>query len=416
MKIITLLLFCLTTASLFSQSRIGFDTLVVNYRIQDVVDVTSYIPQIKGEINDIAKGRINTDLKGYFKAGIPLDSAAYVQQLLNEYGFSTVEELREWEESEFMANDEDEAFMITYLSEYLMNFTYSYQILPQGGRYQFFFESVLYDLRTGKKMGFDDFLCIEQDALISMMKKYGYRKEWQVDLSTPALKVPIDEYDQYLEENIQYIFDRNENADCIDFYFNEQDDELHLMFKFQCAGPYLADYGISLNCLQPFITYSEFKNKFKLWGKDIYSLIGYDYLTFGNEIAFENYTITNSGSGFLLPYDNIAGSNEFGIAICYSSSKAYYLFVKYQTVNDKRKSVITDILEIDKHKLSSNSLSEFCETVNGGDGEILALVKDTKGNPEYYTKVIKAWRANRKTGKFEPIKRNIVKRCSNETY
>ncbi|MBX7053195.1 MAG: hypothetical protein K1X54_14255 [Flavobacteriales bacterium] len=416
MKIITLLLFCFTTTSLFSQSRIGFDTLVVNYRIQDVVDITSYIPQIKGDINNMAKGRINADMKKYFKASIPLDSAAYVQELLNEYGLTTMEEFLEWKKSEFMADDDDESFKITYLSENLMNFTYSYQILPHGGRYQFFFESVLYDLQTGKKLEFDDFLTIERDSLISIFRKYGYRSEWQSDHDTPTLKVPIEENDAYVEDHIKYLFDQNGNSDCIDYYFTQKDNELQLMFKFQCAGPYLADYGISMIYLQPFITYSDFKNRYKLWGKDIYSLMGYDYLTLGNEIAFENYTITNSGSGFLLPYDNIAGWDEFGISICYSSSKAYYLFIKYQTVNDKRKSVITDILELDKHKLSSNSLNEFCETENGRDGEILALVKDTKGNPEYYTQVIKAWRANRKTGKFEPIKRNIVKRCSNETY
>lgn len=415
MKIVTFLILLLSSTFVFSQTKIEIDTIVVNYRIKDIVDITSHIPQIKGEINSVARDRINSDIKGYFMASIQIDSATYVSELLKEYGLSTIEEYLELDESEVMPNDEGEGFEITYLSENLLNFTYSYQNLPYRGRYQFFFNSILYDLRTGNKLNFDDFLSIEKDTLISIFRKNGYRIDWQTD-DIPFFIVPIDEYDEYVEENIKYLFDKNEDFSCIDFYFTEKDNELHLMFKFQCAGPFLQDYGICLSFLKPFIKYSEFKNRYKLWGSNIYSLIGYDYLILGNKIEFDEYTITNSGSGFLLSNDNSVGKDEYGIITCYSISKTYYLFIKYQTVNDKKNAIIIDILEIDKNELKGNKLTEFCETKNGSDTEIIALVKATKDNPEYYTKIIKAWRPNIKTGKFEIIKKNRIRRCGNESY
>jgi hypothetical protein len=328
---------------------------------------------------------------------------------------STIEEYIELEEEQ-MPNDEAESFEITYISQNLLNFTYSYQILPYRGRYQFFFNSAQYDLRTGNKLSFDDFLTIEKDTLISIFRKDGYRIEWQSEPDTPYLIVPIDQYDEYVEKNIKYLFEKEEDDSCIEFYFLEKESELHLMFKFQCAGPQLQDYGISLKYLKPYIKYSDFKNRFKLWDNNIYSLIGYDYLTLGNEIEFQEYTLTNSGSGFLLSNNNKVATDEFGIIFCHSSTKTYYLFIKYQKVNDKKKAIITDILEIDKNELTGNLFTEYCETKEGIDSEIIALVKDTKDNPEYHTKIIKAWRANRKTGKFESIKKNKISRCGNESY
>jgi|LakMenEpi03Oct11_1017367.scaffolds.fasta_scaffold00622_2 hypothetical protein len=415
MKFITFLILILSSTFVFSQTKIEIDTIEVNYRIKGVIEVTSQIPQIKGEINSIAKDKINSDIRKHFMASIQKDSAEYVSELLKEYELSTIEEYIELEEEQ-MPNDEAESFEITYISQNLLNFTYSYQILPYRGRYQFFFNSAQYDLRTGNKLSFDDFLTIEKDTLISIFRKDGYRIEWQSEPDTPYLIVPIDQYDEYVEKNIKYLFEKEEDDSCIEFYFLEKESELHLMFKFQCAGPQLQDYGISLKYLKPYIKYSDFKNRFKLWDNNIYSLIGYDYLTLGNEIEFQEYTLTNSGSGFLLSNNNKVATDEFGIIFCHSSTKTYYLFIKYQKVNDKKKAIITDILEIDKNELTGNLFTEYCETKEGIDSEIIALVKDTKDNPEYHTKIIKAWRANRKTGKFESIKKNKISRCGNESY
>ncbi len=416
MKIVTFLILLLSSTFVFSQTKIEIDTIEVNYRIKGVIEVTSQIPQIKGEINSVAKDKINSDIRKHFMASIQKDSAEYVSELLKEYELSTIEEYLELEKEEQMPNDETESFELTYISQNLLNFTYSYQILPYRGRYQFFFNSTQYDLRTGNKLCFDDFLTIERDTLLSIFRKDGYRIEWQSDPDTPFLIVPIDQYDEYVEKNIKYLFEKEEDDSCIEFYFLEKESELHLMFKFQCAGPQLQDYGISLKYLKPYIKYSDFKNRFKLWDNNINSLIGYDYLTLGNEIEFQEYTLTNSGSGFLLSNNNKVATDEFGIIFCHSSTKTYYLFIKYQTVNDKKKAIITDILEIDKNELTGNLFTEYCETKEGRDSEIIALVKDTKDNPEYHTKIIKAWRANRKTGKFESIKKNKIRRCGNESY
>lgn len=187
------------------------------------------------------------------------------------------------------------------------------------------------------------------------------------------------------------------------------------MFKFKCAGPFLLDYGLGFALLKPYIKYSEFKNRYKLWGRNIYALMGYDYLTIGDKIEFDAYSIENSGSGFLLLKDS-GDAPYYGVAICHSASQSYYLLVKYQTVNDKKCATITDILEIDKNDLRENKLIESCETKNGSGPGILALVKKETSNPKYYTKIIKAWRANRKTGKFESVKKTTIKHCNNENY
>lgn len=413
MKTVTFLILLLSSTFVFSQTKIVIDTITVNYRIKDIVDITSYIPQIKGEINAVAKDKINSDIKKYFMAGISKDSTLYVRELLEYFDLSTVEEYLELDQSEIMPDEEAEEFEITYLSENLLNLTYSYQNLYRG-RYQFFFISILYDLRTGNKLNFDDFLSIEKDTLISIFRKNGYRIDSQSDPDTPIFKAPIDEYDEYVGKNIDHLFDKE--GFCIEFYFTEKDNELHLMFKFDCAGPYLVDYGIELSHLKPFIKYSEFKNRFKLWGKDIYSLIGYDYLTLENKIDFEDYSIFNTGNGYLLAKDNKQSNDEFGVVICSSSTHIFYLFLKYQTIGNNKKAIILDILEIDKIDLAGKIMTEYCETTKGADAEVLALVKDTKGNPEYHTKIVKAWRLNRKTGKFEVVERKKVKRCGNEGY
>jgi hypothetical protein len=417
MKIITFLILLLSSTFVFSQTKIEIDTVEVNYRIQGIIDVTSQIPQIKGNLNSVAKDKINSDIRKYFMASIPKDSTEYVCELLKEYGVLSLDDyFKELDVLELGQDDEAEGFEFTYITDNLLNFTYHYYIYPSGGRPGFNFNSVIYDLRTGNKLNFADFLTIERDTLISIFRKDGYRIEWQSDPDTPFLIVPIDQYDEYVEKNIKYLFEKEEDGSCIEFYFLEKENELHLMFKFQCAGPQLQDYGISLKFLKPYIKYSDFKNRFKLWGNNIYSLIGHDYLTLGNEIEFQEYTLTNSGSGFVLSNNNKVATDEFGIIFCHSSKKTYYLFIKYQSVNDKKKAIIIDILEIDKNELTGNLITEYCETKEGKDSEFLALVKDTKDNPEYHTKIIKAWRANRKTGKFESIKKNKIRRCGNESY
>lgn len=414
MKKITFIILILQSTVAFSQTNIEIDTIEVRYRIKDVIDIRSFIPQIKAGTNAIAKNKINADIREYFLANIRKDSAEYVSDLLKEYNLSTLEDYLALNEEELMPNDEKESFEISYLSENFLNVTYSYQILPYHGRYQFSFNSIQYDMQTGNKLNFDDFLTIQKDTLISILKKHGYRIEWNND-SDSSLTVPIDMNDEYVESHIESLFDKEREFRCVDFYFTEKDNDLHLNFKFECAGPYLADYGICLSNLKQYIQYSEFKNRYKLWGRNIYALIGNNYSLLGNKLEFDEYSITNTGSGFSLSNTNETGG--YTIGICHSSTKTYYLLKKNQSVYGKKTQLITDILEIDKEELRAGyKLTEYCETNNGIGADIIALVKATDNNPEYYTKIIKAWRANRKTGKFESIKKRKIKRCGNEGY
>lgn len=117
-----------------------------------------------------------------------------------------------------------------------------------------------------------------------------------------------------------------------------------------------------------------------------------------------------SESGFLLQKENF--DTDFGIAFSYSDTQTLLLFFKIENT----KKIIIDILEIDKKELQGNKLTEYCHTIKGADAEIIALVKETDKNVEFYTKIKKAWRANRKIGKFEKIAKRKVKKCSNENY
>lgn len=117
-----------------------------------------------------------------------------------------------------------------------------------------------------------------------------------------------------------------------------------------------------------------------------------------------------SESGFLLQKENF--DTDFGIAFSYSDTKTLLLFFKIENT----KKIIIDIIEIDKKELQGNKLTEYCNTIKGADAEIIALVKETDNNAEFYTKIKKAWRANRKIGKFEKIAKRKVKKCSNENY
>ena len=115
-------------------------------------------------------------------------------------------------------------------------------------------------------------------------------------------------------------------------------------------------------------------------------------------------------SGFLLQKKNF--DTDFGIAFSNSDTKTFLLFFKIENT----KKIIIDIIEIDKKELRGNKLTEYCNTIKGADTKIIALVKETDNNAEFYTKIKKAWRANRKIGKFEKIAKRKVKKCSNENY
>jgi hypothetical protein len=119
--------------------------------------------------------------------------------------------------------------------------------------------------------------------------------------------------------------------------------------------------------------------------------------------------IKNEG-GFLLEKGNF--DTAFGIAFSHSETQTFLLFFKIENT----KKIIIDILAIDKKDLKENKLSEYCYSKNGADSELIAIVKESNLNSKFYTKILKAWRANRKNEKFEKVKPKMIKKCSNESY
>jgi len=146
--------------------------------------------------------------------------------------------------------------------------------------------------------------------------------------------------------------------------------------------------------------------------ESIQSLIGQDYKTLGKKIDVRGVLLANTGSGYMIAQTDRAAV-QFSINFLQSDRSVFYLLVKHRPDNSER--IITDVLEIKKTDIGKNQkLTEYCE-LNGHDPEIFAIVK-AKGNPEYYTKIYKAWRANRHTEKFEAANIRKIKRCGNESF
>ncbi len=248
---------------------ITIDTLKITYKIKDVIDVTSFVPQISGNINPITKDKINTDLKKYFIASSLPNKSTYIKNLLKENNVNNINEYIKLQKEELKENIEydpnffdaktEEDFNLEYLSNNLLNLSVSNQLCPYLGKCQFFFKSIIYDLKTGNILGFDDFFSTNKEQLIQLMISKGYIIEPIDDPNNSFEKIKIEKNDDYLELNISDLFSKvNSDDKCIEFYFNKKKNETQLMFKFKCAGPYLIDYGIPLKELKSYIKYDSF--------------------------------------------------------------------------------------------------------------------------------------------------------------
>jgi hypothetical protein len=142
-------------------------------------------------------------------------------------------------------------------------------------------------------------------------------------------------------------------------------------------------------------------------GKNIHSLIGKEFFKLENEIVFEEYVI-KQGGGYLLQRDNFDA--QFGINFYSSDEKHFLLFSKFSNSRHK----ILDIIEINKKDFQGKKITEYCSTKKGWSTEIIALVNNT--NTEFYTKILKAWRANRKSEKFEKVRPKKIINCGNESF
>jgi len=151
-------------------------------------------------------------------------------------------------------------------------------------------------------------------------------------------------------------------------------------------------------------------------GSDIKNLIGSDPHLDMDSIVFNDYTIRNGG-GYTLPADSSLPGQQFIISYWNRDSSIFRVFSKHKNSGSSEDGIVTDILEIKKEDLGKEDIivEGSCYTPKS-DPEIIAIVKQATGNPEFFYKIKKAWRANRKTGKFEKVKAGKIKKCLNESY
>lgn len=394
-------------------TKYRIDTQQMRYSIPGIVDVVSMIPQLNGELPARVKETINKDIRSHFRADMRDDSAHYVQKLLAEYDVSTIEEYKnliaESEPEEYSEN-----YRLPYQSEELLSFTYASMLYPAGGRPQFTFESKTYDLKTGDAVTFNELLSIEPGQFKDVFLKKGYYIEELSIPDTPFVKVPVSVGMEDMDEFMKSLY-AIEDAGCVAYYLEKTDSGLHLMFNYQCNGPAMFTFGIDLNELKPWLEHPALRNMYRSWGDNIFSLKGTILPVKTDSICFGEYTVFNGG-GYIIASGDTTNNHKYFISYWNSKVAVYYVFERGVSKAENKKRIILDVLEIKKVELAGDCIVvEDCETATGRDAEIMALVKKQKENPEYYTKIIKAWRANRVSGKFEPVERKKIKRCANES-
>lgn len=396
-------------------NNISIDTLTFTYNIFGIDSITSYVPQLKSRFNTTVINNINRDIKSHFLiSGITKDSAEYIEELLESNAVSSIKEyneLKAQEQKDGFSDTEEEYFEIEYFGESFLNIGYYYQVLPYRGQYQFFFTSLIYDLRKGNKLKFPDFFSINAQQLTALLESDGHFI--YSDGENSPVKEKVDFGDNTIGEHIQYLFNDSTDENCTDFYFREIEKEIYLCFKLKCTGPQLIDCGIELKKLKLYVILPEFKNLLKLWGNDVHSLVGSNIINANNYINFQNYTIT-LGGGYMIDDKEKKYTSRYGIWNAHSDSSWFYFLVQHS--NDNQSAVVLDVLEIKKEDMNSKKwIESYCYT-DTFDPEIIALVKTNNRDQEYYYNIVKAWKANRETGKFELINKKRIKKCLNESY
>ncbi len=145
------------------------------------------------------------------------------------------------------------------------------------------------------------------------------------------------------------------------------------------------------------------------------SLIGIIYRDPKEVAQFKNYR--NMGGSVIENYKDTSLNYEFGIAHFSDSVKNILTFERIiiESDNPQPKYKILDTINIDNIK--ENQYITFCKCRQDSiiDPQIIALVipEDDK---EIYTKILRAWRADTKTGKIKLIRNTKRINCINESY
>jgi len=417
MKYIDALLFCLAFFTMQGQGiapKVGIDTISFKY---DFVNVATYdvsYPQLQIRERERIASRINWDIAKYFATDtLSIYNASVNDSVtINEV---IAERAALMGEGEPIRPDEfSQGFEVTYLDGNLISILVSTSVFPAGGRLMFDSYGLQYSLLSGKKLEITDFINISPQQLTEAFLQHGYQLEPQ---NEQVVKREIYRESSELDAHIEsFISKSGEKTDCTEFYFKKEGNDIHLVLRLECAGPLPLDIGVSLEYLKPYLTYYEFKNHYKLWGEDIKSLIGKQMspTKTGSYIEFGTYSIVEGG-GTVISDVSHAFTDTHAVGYWHSDTESFYVFEVKKPGTENF--TVTDVLAIPREDIVKYRLIDsYCETAEGGDPEIIALVNDKEYNSEYYTKIIKAWRANRTTGKFELVKPRKVKRCGNEGY
>ena len=122
-------------------------------------------------------------------------------------------------------------------------------------------------------------------------------------------------------------------------------------------------------------------------------------------------------SGAMLQGDNIRKDKEFGISQIAINNRNIITFEEIirEDGNPKPKYLVLDTINVDNLKKSEFITYCNCRQDSVVDSEIIALI-ESEEDTEYYYKIIKAWRANTKTGKIIIIKNTKGINCINDGY
>jgi len=277
MKTSTALVLLFIPALAFSQNngsnKISVDTVKYSFTIPEVINATSLLPQFKSNRNKSALEKINSDLKKYFIAtSMILDSAKFIQDLLDMNGVKTVEEYKQLlkDNPEIGKDDESERFAIEYMSENFVNISVSRDLIPYGGQLMHYYNSLCYDLKTGKRLTFKDFFNIRNETLAELIKSDGYSIDEDYELNDSLRFRKIERPNDQINIVINYVLPNISEPEilCTDFYFNKVNNDVHLRFRYACSGPSPEFYGITTKKLSKYAVYPEFGNSpFKGSGK-----------------------------------------------------------------------------------------------------------------------------------------------------
>ncbi len=149
--------------------------------------------------------------------------------------------------------------------------------------------------------------------------------------------------------------------------------------------------------------------------ESLFSLKGRILPKAADTILVNKAFIYNGGGYMMSPTDAYPGT-IFKIGYWNDRKNTYRIFIRSYLVESVRTDSITDILQIPQSELTGHTVIEQTCYANTWDEEIIAIIKDDKKQPEYFYNIKRAWRANRKTGLFEKLKKSKVKKCGNESY